>query len=169
MLNFGPTAGSGGIPFFPSPFDEASADFLDELGVPAFKVGSGAITNWQFLDYVARKGRAIILFTGMSFLSEVDEAVRVICAAGYDSLILLHCISSYPADPSDANLRAIEALKRAFQLPVGYSDHMPGIDIALAALVLGASVIDKYFTLDCNLTGPDQRASLEPKELGILE
>lgn len=154
-----------GILFMSTPFDEESVDLLDSLGVPAFKVGSGEITNWPFLEYVARKGKPIILSTGMSYLSEVDEAVRVIRRTGCDQLILLHCVSSYPADPVDVNLRAMQTMATAFQAPVGYSDHTLGIEIALAAVALGACVIEKHFTLNRNLPGPDHRASLEPGEL----
>lgn len=159
---------TAGITFLSSPFDEASADLLDELGVPAFKIASGEITNSPFLEYVARKRKPIILSTGMSYLAEVDEAVRVIRAAGCDELILLHCVSNYPADPADANLRAMETMARKYGLPVGYSDHAPGTEVALAAVALGACVIEKHFTLDRSLPGPDHRASLEPDELGAL-
>lgn len=157
-----------GILFMSTPFDKESADLLDELGVPVFKIGSGEITNWPFLEYVARKGKPIILSTGMSYLSEVDEAVRVIRDAGCDQLVLLHCVSNYPADPADANLRAMQTMATAFHVPVGYSDHTPGIEVALAAVALGACVIEKHFTLDKNLPGPDHRASLEPHELQAL-
>lgn len=160
-----------GVLFMSTPFDEKSADLLDELGVPVFKIGSGEITNWPFLGYVARKGKPIILSTGMSYLSEVDEAVRVIRDAGNDQndqLVLLHCVSNYPADPADANLRAMRTMATAFQVPVGYSDHTPGIEVALAAVALGACVIEKHFTLERNLPGPDHRASLEPHELQAL-
>jgi N-acetylneuraminate synthase len=157
-----------GILFISTPFDEASADLLDSLDVPAFKVGSGEITNWPFLEYIARKGKPVILSTGMSYLSEVDEAVRVIRRAGCDQLILLHCVSNYPANPAHVNLRAMQTLAKAFQVPVGYSDHTLGIEIALAAVALGACAVEKHFTLDRNLPGPDHRASLEPEELQAL-
>jgi N,N'-diacetyllegionaminate synthase len=157
-----------GILFMSTPFDEDSVDLLDELGVPVFKVGSGEITNWPFLEYIARKGKPIILSTGMSYLGEVDEAVRVIRDAGCNQLLLLHCVSSYPADPADANLRAMQTMSAAFQMPVGYSDHTLGIDVALAAVALGACVIEKHFTLNKNLPGPDHQASLEPHELTAL-
>ena len=156
------------ILFMSTPFDQESADLLDELRVPLFKIGSGEITNWPFLEYVARKGKPIILSTGMSYLSEVDEAVRVIRKAGNGQLILLHCVSSYPAEPEDVNLRAMQTMSVAFKALVGYSDHTLGIEVPLAAVALGACVIEKHFTLDRNLPGPDQRASLEPKELRTL-
>jgi len=154
--------------FLSTPFDEESADLLDEMGVPVFKIGSGEITNWPFLNYIARKGKPIILSTGMSYLREVDEAVMVIHNAGNHQLALLHCVSNYPANPVDANLRAMQTMTTAFGVPVGYSDHTLGIEIALAAVTLGASIIEKHFTLDKNLPGPDHKASLEPDELSAL-
>jgi N,N'-diacetyllegionaminate synthase len=157
-----------GVLFMSTPFDEESADFLNELGMPAFKIGSGEITSLSFLEHVARKGKPIILSTGMSYLGEVDEAVRTIRSAGCDRFILLHCVSNYPAAPADANLRAMQTMATAFQVPVGYSDHTPGVEIALAAVTLGACVIEKHFTLDKGLPGPDHRASLEPGELQAL-
>ncbi|UCE51523.1 MAG: N-acetylneuraminate synthase [Desulfobacterales bacterium] len=157
-----------GILFLSTPFDEESVDLLDEIGVPVFKIGSGEITNWPFLEYIARKGKPIILSTGMSYLSEIDQAVRVIQSAGCDKLILLHCVSSYPADPADVNLNAIKTLANAFKVPVGYSDHTLGIEISLGAVALGASMIEKHFTIDRNLPGPDHKASLEPNEMIAL-
>lgn len=157
-----------GVLFMSTPFDEESADLLNELGVPVFKIGSGEINNWPFLEYVARKGKPVILSTGMSYLSEVDEAVRVIRESGCDQLVLLHCVSNYPADPADVNLRAMHTMAAAFQVPVGYSDHTLGIEVAIAAVALGACVIEKHFTLDRDLPGPDHRASLEPDELREL-
>lgn len=157
-----------GLLFMSTPFDEESADLLDELGVAVFKIGSGELTNWPFLKYVAEKKKPIILSTGMSYLSEVDEAVRTIRQAGNDRLILLHCVSNYPADPADVNLRAMRAMEAAFGLPVGFSDHTLGIDVAVAAVALGAAVVEKHFTLDRDLPGPDHRSSLEPDQLTRL-
>lgn len=156
------------ILFLSTPFDKGSVDFLDGLDVPVFKVGSGEITNWSLLKYIAKKGKPIFLSTGMSFLSEVDEAIRVIYEAGNEQLLLLHCVSDYPADPSAANLRAMSTMSQAFQVPVGYSDHTPGIEVALAAVAIGACLIEKHFTLDKDLPGPDHIASLEPEELMAL-
>ncbi|MFC2035011.1 N-acetylneuraminate synthase [Chloroflexota bacterium] len=156
------------ILFLSTPFDEGSVDLLDELGVPVFKISSGEITNWPFLKYIVHKKKPVILSTGMSFLSEVDEAVRVIRQAGCDQLVLLHCVSEYPAALADVNLRAMQTMAIAFQVPVGCSDHTPGIEIAVAAVALGACVFEKHFTLDKNLPGPDHRASLEPQELRAL-
>ena len=154
-----------GIQFLSSPFDAQSADLLDSLDVPLLKVPSGEITNLPFLEHLARKNRPMILATGMSTLGEVEEAVKVIQAAGVAQLTLLHCVTEYPAPYSDVNLRAMNTLKWAFNLPVGYSDHSPGIEIAIAAVALGAAVIEKHFTLDRSLPGPDHAASLEPDEL----
>jgi len=157
-----------GVLFMSTPFDEGSVDLLAELDVPVFKVPSGEVTSWPFLEYIARKGKPIIFSTGMSYLSEVDDAVRVIRNAGCDQMVLLHCVSNYPTDPADCNLRAMETMAAAFKVPVGYSDHTPGIEVPLAAVALGASVIEKHFTLDKNLPGPDHRASLEPNELAAM-
>jgi N,N'-diacetyllegionaminate synthase len=156
------------ILFMSTPFDENSADLLDELDVPLFKLPSGEVNNWPFLEYVARKGKPLILSTGMSYLSEVDEALRVIYNAGNTQVIILHCVTNYPADPADVNLRTMQTMATALHTPVGYSDHTPGPEVALAAVALGACVIEKHFTLDKSLSGPDHRASLEPRELRAL-
>jgi N,N'-diacetyllegionaminate synthase len=147
-----------------TPFDEGSVDLLDDLDIPAFKVGSGEITNSPLLKYIAQKDKPVILSTGMSYLAEVDEAVRLIQAAGNGQIILLHCVSNYPAKPEDINLRAMLTMANAFQVPVGYSDHTLGHAVALAARALGACLIEKHLTLDSTLPGPDQLASLEPAE-----
>jgi len=154
-----------GIQFLSSPFDAQSADLLATMDVPLYKVPSGEITNLPFLKHLARKGRPLILSTGMSTLGEVEEAVNVLQAAGASKLTLLHCVTEYPAPYAEVNLRAMHTLKCAFGLPVGYSDHTPGIDIAIAAVALGAEVIEKHLTLDRSLLGPDHAASLEPSEL----
>lgn len=157
-----------GIQFLSSPFDEESADLLDKLDVPLFKIPSGEITNLMFLRHVAAKGRPVILSTGMSTLGEVEEAVATIREAGGSDLTLLHCVTEYPAPYAEVNLRAMQTLKTAFGLRVGYSDHTPGIEIPVAAVALGAEVIEKHFTLDRNLPGPDHRASLEPAEFAQM-
>jgi N,N'-diacetyllegionaminate synthase len=154
-----------GIQFLSSPFDRDSADLLATMNVPLFKIPSGEITNLPLLEHVGSKGRPVILSTGMSTLSEVEEAVHVLQAAGVTQLTLLHCVTEYPAPYAEVNLRAMQTLKDAFGLPVGYSDHTSGIDIAIAATALGAEVIEKHFTLDRSLPGPDHAASLEPGEL----
>ena len=157
-----------GILFLSTPFEEASADLLERVGVCAFKIPSGEITNLPLLEHVARKGKPMIVSTGMSTLAEVEAAVRSIQAAGNGALVLLQCVSNYPADPSDANLRAMRTMADAFTRPVGYSDHTPGIEVALAAVALGACVIEKHLTLDRALPGPDHHASLEPAEFSAL-
>jgi sialic acid synthase SpsE len=156
------------IIFMSTPFEEESADMLDALGMPAFKIPSGEITNLPLLIHIAHKGKPIILSTGMSYLSEVDVAVRTILSTGNQNLALLHCTSNYPADPAGINLRAMSTLAHSFQLPVGFSDHSEGIEIPLAAAAMGASIIEKHFTLDRSLPGPDQHTSLDPKELEAM-
>lgn len=156
------------ILFFSTPFDENSADFLEELDVPVFKIASGELTHLRFLAHVARIGKPMIVSTGMATLAEVEKAVQTIYDTGNRRLILLHCVSSYPAKPEEANLRVIQTLTRKFDLPVGFSDHTPGIEVSLAAVALGARVIEKHFTLDTTLPGPDHRLSLEPQELAAL-
>lgn len=154
-----------GIMFLSTPFDFESADFLEEMGVPAFKISSTDLTNLPFLEYVAEKGKSIILSTGMGTLGEIEEAVTTIRHAGNEDIVLLHCITSYPAKFESLNLRAIQTLRAEFKLPVGFSDHSLGIYAPIAAVALGAVVIEKHFTLDKNLPGPDHKASLNPEEL----
>jgi N,N'-diacetyllegionaminate synthase len=154
--------GAKRILFLSTPFDEASADFLESLDVAAFKLPSGEVTNLPFLRHVARKHKPIILSTGMATLSEVSRAVDAIWQEGNRSLVLLHCVSNYPADPADSNLRAMATLGDAFGVPAGFSDHTMGDAMALAAVALGASVIEKHLTLDRALPGPDHQASMEP-------
>jgi N-acetylneuraminate synthase len=154
-----------GIEFLSSPFDKESADLLEGLGVARFKIPSGEVTNLPFLNHLARKRKPLILSTGMSTLGEVEAAVSTIRSAGNDLITLLHCVTEYPAPFSQINLHAMQTLSAAFGLPVGYSDHTPGIEIAVAAVALGARVIEKHFTLDKRMEGPDHRASLEPGEL----
>ena len=157
-----------GILFMSTPFDEESADFLADLGVAVFKIASGELTNLPFLAHVARKGKPMIVSTGMARLGEVETAVNAIEKVGNRDFVLLHCVSNYPAEPADINLRAMQTMATAFGVPVGYSDHTLGIEVALAAVALGACVIEKHFTLDRSLPGPDHRASLEPNELAEL-
>lgn len=156
------------ILFLSTPFDSGSADFLERLGVPLFKISSGDITDLPFLGSVARRRKPLILSTGMSTLAEVREALGAVRLAGATQVILLHCVSNYPAAPADVNLRAMDSMAAAFGVPVGLSDHTPGIEVALAAVARGACVIEKHFTLDRHLPGPDHRASLEPAELASL-
>lgn len=156
------------ITFLSSPFDPASADDLERLGIAAFKVGSGEITNLPFLEHLGGKRRPLILSTGMANLTEVASAVAAVRAAGCRSLALLHCVSAYPASPEDCNLRAMQTLAGMFGAPVGWSDHTMGCEIALAATALGACIIEKHITLDPSLPGPDQRCSMAPAEFAAL-
>jgi len=152
------------IEFLSSPFDEESVDLLDTMGVSQLKIPSGEITNLPLLQHVAQKKRPVILSTGMATLGEVEEAVHALQAAGTPQITLLHCVTEYPAPYREINLRAMLTLKAAFGLPVGYSDHSDGIEIAIAAVAMGAEVIEKHFTLDRALPGPDHAASLEPAQ-----
>jgi N-acetylneuraminate synthase/N,N'-diacetyllegionaminate synthase len=154
-----------GILFLSTPFDEESADFLAGLGVAAFKTSSGDVNNLPFLEHLARIGRPIIFSTGMSYLAEVEEALHAMIAAGGRSIAVLHCVSDYPTSPGDVNLRALDTLSEKFPAPVGFSDHTLGMHLAVAAVARGACAIEKHFTLDRTLPGPDHRASLEPAEL----
>jgi N-acetylneuraminate synthase/N,N'-diacetyllegionaminate synthase len=157
-----------GIAFISTPFDHDSVDFLGSLGVPAFKVPSGETTNLPLLAHIARMGKPVILSTGMSYLSEVERAIRTMNDAGNHEIAVLHCVSNYPTAPEDVNLRAMHTIASAFGVPVGFSDHTMGVEIPIAAVALGAKVIEKHFTLDRNMPGPDHRASLEPDELAQL-
>ncbi|HPS01407.1 MAG TPA: N-acetylneuraminate synthase [Candidatus Sumerlaeota bacterium] len=157
-----------GILFLSSPFDEQDADFLESLGVPAYKIPSGELTNLPYLAHIARKGKPMIVSTGMATLGEVETAIETILATGHSDFALLHCVSNYPAVPQDVNLRAMLTLQQAFGVPVGYSDHVRSNEVSIAAVALGACIIEKHFTLDRDLPGPDHRASLEPHELVTL-
>ena len=157
-----------GILFLSTPDEQDSADFIDSLGVPAFKIGSGEVTNLAYLSHIARKRKPVILSTGMSSLDEVRAAVDALCAAGTSELAVLHCVSNYPAAPAECNLRAMATLSAEFDCPVGFSDHTLGFEISLAAVALGASIIEKHFTLDRGSSGPDHQASLTPDELAEM-
>jgi len=159
-----------GIEFLSTPFDPESARFLvEELGVRRVKIPSGEVANLPFLRDLAAFGRPLILSTGMSDLAEVEQAVGAIRgAAATVPLTLLHCTTNYPCPFEDVNLRAMVTLRERFGLPVGYSDHTMGIEVAVAATALGAEVIEKHFTLDRTLPGPDHRCSLEPDELAQM-
>lgn len=158
----------GKIMFLSSPFGLAEVDLLRELHMPAFKVPSGELTNPGLLAHIAATGKPVILSTGMATLQEVADAISTLRDNGTTELALLHCVSNYPAAPKDVNLRAMATMADAFGVPVGYSDHTLGIEISLAAVALGACIIEKHFTLDCRRSGPDHAASLEPKQLGDL-
>ena len=152
------------VVFLSSVFDKESVDLLNKLRVPAFKIASGEITNFPLLQYIAEKKKPIILSTGMSTLGEIEEALEVIRKKGVEDIVLLHCVTSYPAKTEEANLRVIKVWQNSFGLPIGFSDHTLGIAIPIAAVALGAVLIEKHFTLDKTLPGPDHRASLEPDE-----
>ncbi len=157
-----------GIIFISTPFDFESVDLLEKIDVPIYKVSSGDLTNLPLLKYIANKNKPIILSTGMANLGEVEEAVEAIYKIGNKNLILLHCTSNYPTAYEDVNLRAMVTMKEAFKLPIGYSDHTIGIEVPIAAVTLGAKVIEKHFTLDKAMDGPDHRASLEPDKLKMM-
>lgn len=157
-----------GMIFLSTPFDAESADLLDELGVLAFKLASPDLTNLPLVEHVARKQRPLLLSTGMADLGEVRAAVKVAREAGADGIVVLHCVTAYPADPAEANLRAIPRLADELGVPAGWSDHTRTAETALAAVALGAAVLEKHVTLDRTATGPDHAASLEPNELAEL-
>lgn len=158
------------ILFLSSPFDEDSARFLiRDLGMEKIKIPSGEIINHPFLEYLASFGRPLILSTGMSDLEEIREAVRTIQkVSSAIPITLLHCTTNYPCPYEEVNLRAMQTLRETFRLPVGYSDHTEGIEVPIAAAALGATVIEKHFTLDRKLSGPDHLCSLEPEELKLM-
>lgn len=153
------------IIFLSTPFSEADADALESLGIPAFKIPSGEITNLPYLEHIARKAKPMLISTGMSTLAEVRQAIVTVRGVGNDKLVVLHCTSNYPASPDSLNLRVIQTMREELDLPVGYSDHSAGIVADGAAVALGACVIEKHFTLDKNMAGPDHKASLNPVEL----
>lgn len=154
-----------GIMFLSTPFDIESVRFLSDLGINTFKVPSGEITNFPYLREIARQQKNVILSTGMSSIEEVKAAVGVLKNNGTKNIILLHCNTQYPTPMQDVNLKAMQQLRNELNLPVGYSDHTLGIEVSIAAAALGAEVIEKHFTLDKNMEGPDHRASLEPDDL----
>lgn len=156
-------ANENGIIFLSSPFDIGSVDLLDEIGIPAFKLSSAEITNYSLLEHVASKNKPVILSTGMATLEEIEEAVTFL-QRRINDLVLMHCITSYPAKIEDTNLKFIETLRSTFKVPVGFSDHTLGIEMPIAAVAMGSCVIEKHFTLNKNLDGPDHKASLEPSE-----
>ncbi len=159
------------IGFFSTAFDATSIDMLDELNVSDYvKVPSGELTNLPYLRYLTRQGKRLLLSTGMANLGEIEAAINVVEQAGTprDKITVLHCTTEYPTPMEDVNLRAMVNIGKAFGVSVGYSDHTPGIEVPIAAVALGAKVIEKHFTLDRTLPGPDHRASLEPDELKAM-
>ena len=160
--------GEKNIQFLSAPYDREAVDLLSEIGVPAFKIGSGEIDNPPFLEYVAKKGKPIILGTGASTLGEVGEAVNTIRGAGNEDIVLLHCVTNYPSPIEEANIRAMLTLREAFQVPVGYSDHSPGSVVPLGAVALGACVIEKHFTFDKARKGPDHPFAMDVPEMTAM-
>ena len=157
-----------GITFLSTAFDLESVDFLHSIGMKLWKIPSGEITNLPLLIKIASLHEPIILSTGMSNLDEVKQAVKVLRDNGADDITVLHCTTEYPAPYEDVNLKAMETLKNELNLKVGYSDHTKGIEIPIAAVAMGACIIEKHFTLDRNLPGPDHLASIEPDELQMM-
>lgn len=159
-----------GIGFFSTGFDLESVDFLLSLGLDKFKIPSGEITNLPYLRHVGRHGKEVILSTGMATLGDIEAAIEALEQAGTprSKITVLHCTTEYPTPMNEVNLRAMQSIAQAFGVKVGYSDHTPGIEVASAAVALGATVIEKHFTLDRNLPGPDHKASLEPMELKAM-
>jgi sialic acid synthase SpsE len=158
-------AAKRGLPFFSAPFDYRAVDELDGLGVPAFKIASFEIVDLPLIRYAAARGRPMILSTGLATYEDIHDAVEACRGAGNPRVVLLQCASLYPAPPARINLRAMETLRRAFAVPVGLSDHSRGIHVAVAAAAVGACVVEKHFTLNRDLPGPDHPFAVEPREL----
>ena len=157
-----------GIGFLSTPFDEDSIRFLDSLDMDFWKIPSGEITNYPYLVQIAQTGRVIVLSTGMCEMDEIADAMKVLEESGAGNISLLHCNTEYPTPYEDVNLLAMKQMRTAFKKQVGYSDHTVGIEVPIAAVALGAEIIEKHFTLDKNMEGPDHKASLEPLELSQM-
>lgn len=158
------------IMFLSTPFDHDSIDMLNDFGMPIFKIPSGEITNLPYLRHVGRLGKEVILSTGMADLGEIEDALEILLKAGTprDKITVLHATTEYPCPIDEVNLLAIQTIRNAFGVKAGYSDHTQGIEVPIAAVAMGACVIEKHFTLDCNMEGPDHKASLEPEELKAM-
>ncbi len=161
-------AADRGLVFLSTPFDHESVDFLDQLGVPAFKLSSGDLTNALLLRHTAAKGKPLLLSSGMATLDEVRAAIDEVMGRAKVPVAVLHCVSAYPATLADCNLRAIPTMAAALGVPIGFSDHTTGDHASLAAIALGAAVIEKHLTLDRALDGPDHQASADPLDLQRL-
>lgn len=157
-----------GIGFLSTPFDEDSIRFLDRLDMDFWKIPSGEITNYPYLVQIAQTGRDIVLSTGMCEMDEIADAMKVLEENGAGNISLLHCNTEYPTPYEDVNLLAMNQMREVFNKQVGYSDHTVGIEVPIAAVALGAEIIEKHFTLDKNMEGPDHKASLEPLELSQM-
>jgi N-acetylneuraminate synthase len=160
--------GSRGITFLSSCFSEEEVDLLESLGVPAYKIASMDINHWPLLEYVARTGKPVVLSTGMATLGEIEAALGVLRRGGSGPVVLLHCVSMYPCPASDVHLRNIPTLRTTFGVPVGLSDHSIGNAVPLAAVALGACLIEKHFTVDKKLEGWDHAISADPADLSAL-
>lgn len=157
-----------GILFLSTPFDLESIDFLENLGCDRWKIPSGEITNYPYLVKIAKTGKPVIMSTGMSTVDEIRRALEVLRQNGSGEISLLHCNTQYPTPYEDVNLRAMLTLRDEFNVTVGYSDHTPGIEVPVAAVAMGAQIIEKHFTMDRNMEGPDHKASIEPDELKAM-
>jgi len=157
-----------GIKFLSSPFDIDSIKLLNKLEIDIMKIPSGEITNLPYLREIGKLKKEVILSTGMSTLGEIERALNILNENGTKNIVVLHCNTEYPTPMEDVNLRAIATIKEAFKVEVGYSDHTLGIEVPIAAVVMGASIIEKHFTLDKSMAGPDHRASLEPHEFKAM-
>ncbi|GFI30253.1 MAG: N-acetylneuraminate synthase [Lachnospiraceae bacterium] len=157
-----------GILFLSTPFDLPSIAFLNDIGVPFFKIPSGEITNYPYLAAIGRTHKDVVLSTGMCTVEEIREAIAVLEENGAGRMTLLHCNTEYPTPYEDVNLNAMETMRAVFGKEVGYSDHTLGIEVPVAAAALGAVIIEKHFTLDKDMEGPDHKASLEPEELAAM-
>lgn len=157
-----------GIGFISTPFDLDSIDFLETLDMDFWKVPSGEVTNLPYLEKIGKTGRDVVISTGMCEMSEIKDAVKVLEESGARKITVLHCNTEYPTPYGDVNLKAMLHIGRETEKPIGYSDHTLGIEIPVAAVALGATVIEKHFTLDKTMEGPDHRASLEPEELKTM-
>ncbi|MBQ9026382.1 MAG: N-acetylneuraminate synthase family protein, partial [Methanobrevibacter sp.] len=152
--------------FISSPFDINSVNLLEKLNVSLYKLGSGELNNFELIDHVQKTGKCMIISTGMATLEEIKETYDFI--ENKDNLIILHCITGYPTSFGEANLNFIKTLQSEFDVPIGFSDHSPGIELPIAAVALGACVVEKHFTLDKTLEGPDHKASLNPSEFKAM-
>ena len=159
-----------GIKFFSTSFDIQSTNLLVELGLELFKIPSGEITNLPYLRHIGKLGKSVILSTGMANLGEIEAALEVLVTSGTNlkQITVLHCNTEYPTPMEDVNLKAMLAIRDAFGVKIGYSDHTLGIEVPIAAVAMGATIIEKHFTLNRNLPGPDHKASLEPMELKVM-
>lgn len=157
-----------GIQFLSTPDEEESLNYLSSINLPFLKIGSGEVTNIPYLRSIGKKGKKVILSTGMSTLADVENAYNTLLESGAKEVALLHCTTNYPCPYNEVNLQAIQTLKTAFKCQVGYSDHTMGIEVPIAAVAMGAEIIEKHFTLDKNMEGPDHKASLDPQELKLM-